>query len=312
MANTDLETNNLKLQLPDADNPLIHDVARIIQSLKILDTATVLNATGTGFAEGKQTLFLPSLLNVTNEEDMLASAAVAGDVAKIGSKYYVLLKAPATEISNWIVFDGTVQMNMFSANTPAELKLLTAARRGDLALVGGKSHYMLIADNPASDDNWLNLQSSAGVTVYSGATLAAVIGTPAVVDANPGDIAKTTNEGNWMLLAVPGTERANWFQMMSGDAVVKLQSDTVLQTVLSNLGLAVSSVDKKGRLRLSANGAKQSVIPGANGADSSMAIEFDVTNNTVALIGGKTGQYRISISETGIIANTDMAFEIPE
>lgn len=99
----DNKTQRLQLPLPDVDNYLEDDVARLQQSLHILDNAATVGLDGKIPVEQLPAVAITDTFPVDSEAAMLALVAEPGDVAIRSdvSKTFILMAAPATDLANW-------------------------------------------------------------------------------------------------------------------------------------------------------------------------------------------------------------------
>lgn len=155
----DNKTQRLALPLPNVDNYLEDDVARLADALTILDekVATV-GSDGKIPVEQIPAVALTDTFPVSSEAAMLSLDAQPGDVAirEDLSKSFILMSAPATMLGNWkeIVNDALVQLGKTSGGSL-------------VVLLDGKT-VQQVADrltaNLLAEDATLSTESLAGKT----------------------------------------------------------------------------------------------------------------------------------------------------
>lgn len=110
----DNKTQRLQLPLPDVDNYLEDDVARLQQSLHILDNAATVGSDGKIPIEQLPAVAITDTFPVDSEAEMLALVAEPGDVAiRVDvSKSFILMAEPASVLGNWkeLVNDAVIRL----------------------------------------------------------------------------------------------------------------------------------------------------------------------------------------------------------
>lgn len=111
----DNKTTRLQLPLPDVDNYLEDDVARLQEALHILDNAATVDESGKIPVAQLPAVAITDTFPVDSEAAMLALAAQPGDVAIRSdvSQTFILMEEPASELGNWKVMlnDALTQLN---------------------------------------------------------------------------------------------------------------------------------------------------------------------------------------------------------
>lgn len=248
MAQVENTTENLKLPLPNSQNFLSFDVGRLISALQALDAVSLFKDDGSFVTSNSQKV-ITATFTVPNESAITSAAtdnAKKGDIAHVtsdlyrGESYWMLFGEDRTKVGNWIEISTRAK---FTTVATASALSGIKAKNGDLASVTDESNacYIYISDL----DEWIPVGGSSGLTVFVGTDLASVIAQSDIVKAKPGDVAKTTDSGNFILLATPGSTAENWFNVMGRDEGVLLRPNDT-QTISSKKGLAFVTRDETG------------------------------------------------------------------
>lgn len=110
----DNKTERLNLPLPNVDNYLEDDVARLADALAILDNAATVDESGKIPVAQLPAIAITDTFPASSQEAMLSLNAQAGDVAIRSdvSKSFILMQAPASVLSNWkeLLNDAVVRL----------------------------------------------------------------------------------------------------------------------------------------------------------------------------------------------------------